>query len=106
VPRGPKPETGNRYGRLLVISKAPIRTTQYGAEWVCLCDCGKRKIVRGASLRCGNTKSCGCLHADGANIEHALAGRAKNRAHRVRHQNIIDDIDEDSDAMIAVEFGL
>lgn len=29
--------------------------------WRCLCDCGNEFIARGASLKAGNTKSCGCL---------------------------------------------
>lgn len=30
------------------------------ARWLCLCDCGTQKVVRGRSLRAGRTKSCGC----------------------------------------------
>lgn len=29
--------------------------------WQCKCDCGTIFIARGASLKAGNTKSCGCL---------------------------------------------
>lgn len=29
--------------------------------WNCICECGNEKIIRGASLKAGNTKSCGCL---------------------------------------------
>lgn len=32
--------------------------------WQCRCDCGKIKIINGASLRAGATKSCGCFHKE------------------------------------------
>lgn len=55
-----KNETGNRYGRLVVLEhvKHPNRRE---ACWRCLCDCGNEHAVRGSSLRTGITKSCGCL---------------------------------------------
>jgi len=52
-------ETGNRYGRLLVISRSAKNCDN--ALWVCKCDCGKTKEIRGSNLRGGNTNSCGCL---------------------------------------------
>jgi len=30
-------------------------------RWLCLCDCGKEKIVLYGNLKRGNTKSCGCF---------------------------------------------
>ena len=53
-------ETGNRYGKLTVVS-------YYGQNkhkqrmWNCKCDCGKNKIILGHCLRAGHSKSCGCL---------------------------------------------
>ena len=55
---GLKDETGNRYSHLLVIERAPNQGTR--AMWKCLCDCGNTVIVRGAALRNGQQKSCGC----------------------------------------------
>lgn len=54
-------ETGNRYGRLTVIERAPSENGY--ARWICQCECGERIVVRGANLRSGNSKSCGCLKA-------------------------------------------
>lgn len=56
--------TGQRFGKLVVLgkgeSKGPGRTT-----WVCLCDCGNKKTIRGDSLKNGYTKSCGyCFRND------------------------------------------
>lgn len=52
-------ETGNKYGRLTVLYRAQI--PKKGVYWHCRCDCGNEIDVFGTSLRCGNTKSCGCL---------------------------------------------
>lgn len=54
-----KNEIGNRYGYLTVIARG--KNDKDGcAQWICKCDCGNEIIVRGKSLRSGNTKSCGC----------------------------------------------
>ena len=52
--------TGKRFGRLIVIRDTGEKR---GNEhlWLCKCDCGNEKIVRGVSLRSGGTSSCGCL---------------------------------------------
>lgn len=50
---------GLRFGRLLVQAHAP---PIHGATaYLCKCDCGNSTIVRGASLRKGDTQSCGCF---------------------------------------------
>lgn len=55
--------TGMRYGALRVIEDAGNYDAVPGhksALWLCRCDCGQEVIVRGASLRAGATRSCGC----------------------------------------------
>ena len=53
-------ETGNTYGYLTVETR--VGNGQKGqVRWRCKCKCGKRTDVRGANLRQGLTKSCGCL---------------------------------------------
>lgn len=48
-----------RFGRLTVIK--PIGNTKdYQTIWMCLCDCGNYKNVKGGNLKSGNTTSCGC----------------------------------------------
>jgi len=49
---------GQRFGRLEVIDEAPSRKGQ--AYWLCKCDCGTIKEIRGAHLRNGSIVSCGC----------------------------------------------
>lgn len=55
--------SGNKYGRLLVISLDSMRGKQ-GAYWKCECDCGNIKVIWGASLKNGSTLSCGCYNAE------------------------------------------
>lgn len=55
---------GQKYGRLTVIDRAEDYISPSGdhvACWLCKCDCGNEKVVKGSSLKRGNTKSCGCL---------------------------------------------
>lgn len=54
-----KDETGSRYGMLIVLKEVSPRRNQ--AYWLCRCDCGNEKEVRGSSLRNGVVKSCGCM---------------------------------------------
>ena len=61
--------TGKRFGKLMVIERAPDRINKGGTKhvmWKCKCDCGNETIVRGTSLRNGHTRSCGCVHSEAA----------------------------------------
>lgn len=57
--------TGKQCGYLTVIGRvaAPehIRSKFKEAYWLCRCACGNETIVRGRSLREGETVSCGCM---------------------------------------------
>lgn len=56
-------ETGNKYGKLTVISEAGSNSR--GKQlWNCVCDCGNTHVVSGIDLRSGEVKSCGCLKTD------------------------------------------
>lgn len=51
--------TGQKFGRLLVISHGGwIKKKTF---WKCLCDCGNEKLVYVSHLKSGSIKSCGCL---------------------------------------------
>ena len=54
---------GQQFERLLVISVAS-RSKSKRSLWLCRCDCGVEKVVLGASLKIGRTRSCGCLHRE------------------------------------------
>lgn len=67
---------GNRYGRLVVIERAP---SQHGhAMWICKCDCGSvTHPIGGSDLRGGEVQSCGCLHKEflaKARTSHGMKG--------------------------------
>lgn len=55
-------ETGNRYGRLVVLKRAGYR--ERNATWHCKCDCGNHCVTTGTKLRLGRKRSCGCLIRD------------------------------------------
>lgn len=45
-------------------------------KWLCSCSCGRQKLVAAASLKCGDSKSCGCK----AHVKH---GMHKSRIYRI-----------------------
>lgn len=51
--------TGKKFNKLTVIGF--YEKSKNGARWLCECDCGNKTIVRGANLKNGSVKSCGCL---------------------------------------------
>lgn len=59
IPYRVKDITGKKFNRLTIKSFA---YTDRQAYWNCICDCGNMITLRGASIRNGRTKSCGCLH--------------------------------------------
>ena len=53
-------EIGNKYNRLTVLS-FDHKDKRHRAYYLCQCECGNKKVIHGAALTSGNTKSCGCL---------------------------------------------
>jgi hypothetical protein len=51
--------TGQRFGRLVVLERVENAKNKH-PQWLCKCDCGNTKVVRGNSLRRGLIVSCGC----------------------------------------------
>lgn len=51
--------TGQRFGRLVALRYSDKNDGRMA--WVCQCDCGTIKEIRGFMLRQGKSKSCGCL---------------------------------------------
>lgn len=54
--------TGQRFGRWTVLKRGQTRNKM--VYWVCQCDCGTIREVKGNSLRRGQSKSCGCLQKE------------------------------------------
>lgn len=51
---------GQRFNRWLVVARA-ADNKQGQTMFLCVCDCGLERIVRGSKLTNGYTKSCGCF---------------------------------------------
>jgi hypothetical protein len=72
--------TGQVFGDLTVLElgrKKPM-------YWLCQCACGNTKLIRGSSLTCGETKSCGCFRSKVA----AERGRAILTKHGMSYTSI------------------
>lgn len=54
---------GQRFGRLLVLSRAE-NASDGETRWNCRCDCGTDKVVPRSSMVHSKTKSCGCLQRE------------------------------------------
>lgn len=75
--------TGKVVGRLHVLRRA--ENDRHGsARWECMCDCGKEVVVLGRSLRCGSTRSCGCISVENAKILKRIThGETGTRLYRI-----------------------
>jgi hypothetical protein len=81
-----KEMVGERFGRLLVVSRHPAEGT---AMWNCICDCGMERTVLGTSLRAGRTRSCGCYIRDAViarQTTHGESGTPEYMAYRKAQQ--------------------
>lgn len=52
---------GKKFGRFEVVSKVEKQDRYRNNFYMCKCECGKIKKVRGYALRNGSIRSCGCL---------------------------------------------
>lgn len=55
--------SGQTFGRLTAIRKDGSDKAK-NLFYLCQCSCGNQTRVRAASLRNGNTQSCGCLRSE------------------------------------------
>jgi hypothetical protein len=55
---------GERFGRLVIVSKDSVRGADKQIRWIVQCDCGNTRSVLGHDLRTGHTTSCGCWRRD------------------------------------------
>lgn len=69
---------GETFGKLHVIKRIPGMTNKR-VYYECLCECGNSITVRGESIRCGHTSSCGCRQREvvhNLKLDHGLCGTA------------------------------
>ena len=64
--------TGHRYGRLVVMDRAPNRNGH--VMWHCVCDCGNECDVESSNL-IFTQQSCGCYRRERASEVHGKKGK-------------------------------
>lgn len=79
--------TGKKFGRLTVVSFAGRKRNNHNNYthplWSCMCDCGTPIEVKESYLKCGDTKSCGCLSKDFAQTLNRTHSLSNTKQHRV-----------------------
>jgi len=64
------------FGRLKVVGLADRELWRNKhSHWICVCECGKEKIINSQDLKSGNVNSCGCILKE------------KNRNRMITHGN-------------------
>jgi len=71
---------GTKFGRWTVISYTETRGN--ARYWLCRCECGRQRNVRGALLRAGKTLSCGCLQREVRKIHRKFAADPQETSRR------------------------
>lgn len=71
--------SGKRFGKLHVVGFSEIINGK--TYWICKCDCGNVKSVNGHYLRCGDTKSCGCLITDILKSRNTKHGKYRSKSY-------------------------
>ena len=74
-------ETGNRFGRLVVLYRVKNRRTS--AYWQCQCDCGRNTETSGSHLRTGHSTSCGCIAFEKMKVATTTHGLTKMPIYKV-----------------------
>lgn len=73
--------TGQHFGRLTVINRAP--SLNGATRWNCRCDCGVEKVIRASELRSGSTLSCGCYDREMSSLKNTKHGKYGTRPYRI-----------------------
>lgn len=74
--------SGRRFGRYVVLKRAGTDNNR-NALWLCRCDCGSERIVRGKDLRSGVIMSCGCYHRELVRDMFTTHGSSRSRLYHV-----------------------
>lgn len=74
--------TGDKYGLLTVVEKAP-HEVKGQTKWLCICECGSTKVIRTNDLRSGKTLSCGCHRSANSKSKATKHGLRFTREYRI-----------------------
>ena len=77
--------TGKKFEKLTVID---YDHSNNGAYWLCRCDCGNTKVIRGSSLIKGVTTSCGCKSRKMSIERSTIHGMTNTRLYKIRQAMI------------------
>lgn len=75
---------GKRFGRWQVLAFSHWQLRKDGRRsdhWLCRCDCGTEKTVKGTSMRVGTSVSCGCFNREMSTLKNTLAEGDGTRNH-------------------------
>jgi hypothetical protein len=78
--------TGQRFDRWLVLSRAGS-IGRYAA-FLCRCDCGTERIIRGHHLSTGASKSCGCLAVEERSKTMKKSNERRWQNHKKHHPRL------------------
>lgn len=98
--------TGQKFGRLTVLSRNGTYVGSDGsqyAQWLCKCECGATKTVKGCDLVQGKVLSCGCLISKG---EELTRKALINKRIPFDTQIKFDDLRSDKDYPLKFDFGI
>ena len=73
--------TGQKFGRLVVVSQEPSQKGR--TMWKCQCDCGNTVVKMGKLLRNGATRSCGCYTAENRSNFNKKHSQYKTRLYHI-----------------------
>lgn len=86
--------TGKKYGKLTALRRTNKQTPAKQYIWECLCECGNITETRIGNLRCGRTKSCGCLQLrkgkDSPNFKHGLSQNRETEEYKIYQRECYD----------------
>lgn len=72
--------TGKVFGRWTVDGESHKKKSM--VYWHCTCDCGSKRVVFGADLKRGMSKSCGCLARELLSAKSSTHGLSEHKAYR------------------------
>lgn len=81
--------SGQRFGKLVVLQRAPYKGKGHGTRFLCQCDCGGTAVVARHSLLTHETMSCGCLNSKG---EYKVAQILEKNNIKFEKQKIYEDL--------------
>lgn len=75
--------TGQKFGRLLVVSFDECKSRYGVSYYLCKCDCGNTKSIRGNLLKNGSIQSCTCLQKERTSQASITHGDSASKLYRV-----------------------